>query len=222
MLCQLLLTLMLSAFASAVFSVLFGGASQATPNLQDGHHSEAAMPQWPGPDYVCDVPLPGTAAERPRTTSDSSIGATAYAYPSAGGVVFGAFTAIQLKQLGLSNLEEALRSDADEEAYEDRLSVAMLQQGAQWWPAWGLYTRHRGELSQTPYDFHFPPKVYVAYPSDDKGVWVLKYSADQGWEREDDVIKPSLPWEPDGLKNRLRLALTADEACLALKHFGAT
>ncbi|KAK8131150.1 hypothetical protein PG984_007588 [Apiospora sp. TS-2023a] len=112
--------------------------------------------------------LPGTPDARPRTRF-SPIGCDAWAYPSAGGVVYGLFTAVQLKQMRLSNLEEADRPFEDGEGDdavtdEDRLSLLLLRHGARWWPSWGFYCRHRDNVQRgVPYGFHFPPSVHTAY-----------------------------------------------------------
>jgi hypothetical protein len=51
------------------------------------------------------------------------------AYPSVGGIVFGNFTAVQLKQLNLSNLENAKHSQIPG---EDRCQI-LMQIGATWY-----------------------------------------------------------------------------------------
>jgi hypothetical protein len=76
--------------------------------------------------------------------------------------------------------------------------------------------------NQNLYDFHFPPRVNVGYPSSGEGVWVFKFSEDlQTWEEEDDR-KPYMPRMPDGWDNMIHMALTMDERCELLKEFGAT
>ncbi|KAK7993381.1 Alpha-glucosidase [Apiospora arundinis] len=221
MLCGKLRVILMSAFVFNIFQTMTGWGAQAS-NIQDGgdiNHNDGVVCMYPVPGSEYKQKLPGTPSARPRTRFGVS-GCATWAYPSVGGVVYGFFTAVQLKQLGLSNMEEANRSDNDDE--EDRLSVAILQQGAHWWPSWGLYLRHSERMRMTPYDFHFPPNIYVAYPSSGKGVWVLKCSPDWRQEHDDDITKPSLPNVPEGLEGRRSLALTADEGCEALKHFGAT
>ncbi|KAK8128644.1 hypothetical protein PG984_009752 [Apiospora sp. TS-2023a] len=198
-----------------------GSGAQAY-NTQDGgdnNHDDGLVCWYREPGSEYGRKLPGTPNARPRTRFANS-GCAIWAYPSVAGVVYGFFTAVQLKQLGLSNIEEANRSNDSDE--EDRLSVAMLQQGAHWWPSWGLYLRHSREITDIPYAFHFPPSIHVAYPSSGNGVWVLKGSLDRDWEGQDDFIRPLLPRVPEGLGPRRNLALTADEECEALKHFGAT
>ncbi|KAJ1326172.1 hypothetical protein MN608_07617 [Microdochium nivale] len=157
----------------------------------------------PDPDAKYKVELPGNCSARPRTRFGSG-SASVWAYPSAGGVVYGSLTAVQLKQLGLSNAEEANRSDNDEE--EDRLGAAMLQLGADWWPRWGLCLQHSERIRSFPYDFHFPPHIFVAYPASRQGIWVLKCSQDRDWSTFSDEnleynFKPSLPGVPDGFES---------------------
>lgn len=214
--------ILMSAFVFKIFQMMSGSGVQAS-NVQDGgdiNHDDGVVCAYtysPGSEYK--QKLPGTPSDRPRTQFGSGVCAT-WAYPSVGGVVYGYFTAVQLKQLGLSNMEEANRSDNQDD--EDPLSVAMLQQGAHWWPSWGFYLRHSERMENTPYDFHFPPSIHVAYPSSGKGVWVLKCSPEWSREHDDNIMKLSLPRAPGGLGSRRSLALTADEECEALKYYGAT
>ncbi|KAI0863796.1 hypothetical protein F4860DRAFT_521842 [Xylaria cubensis] len=142
------------------------------------------------------------------------------AYPSMGGVVIGRFTAVQLKQLGLSNIKPAPRSHNETE--EDGLALGMMLQGAHWWPSWQFYVRHRNRLDELmPYGFHFPPRIYVGYPSSGNGVWVSKFSEDRVEHAEDDSAKPCLERIPEGLDAHVNMALNADERCEVLKSFGA-
>ncbi|KAK8098813.1 uncharacterized protein PG998_012054 [Apiospora kogelbergensis] len=215
-----LLAVLMSAFVFKIFQTMSGSGAQAS-NSQDGgddNHDDGVVCMLPAPGSEYNQTLPGTPSARPRTRF--GWGCETWAYPSVGGIVYGSFTAVQLKQLGLSNMEEADRSDDPDE--EDRLSAAMLRQGAHWWPRWGLYLRHSKKLRHVDYDFHFPSRIYVAYPASGTGVWVLNCSPDKEWDSEDDVIKPSLPRVPEGLVGRRSLALTPEEGCEALKHFGAT
>lgn len=116
--------------------------------------------------------LPGSPSRRPRTRFGQGTCAT-WAYPSTGGFVLGNFIAVQLKQLGLSNTEEANRPgndtshDGDE---EERLAVAMLRQGAHWWPTWSFYLHHTSQLGFHIYDFHYPLSIHVAHVADGHGV----------------------------------------------------
>ncbi|KAJ8127490.1 hypothetical protein O1611_g6147 [Lasiodiplodia mahajangana] len=140
------------------------------------------------------------------------------AYPSIGGVVIGRF--IALKQLGLSNIKPAPRSH--DETEEDGLALGMMRQGAHWWPSWQVYVRHCDRLdAQMPYGFHFPPRVYVGYPSSGDGVWVSKFSEDRVGYAENDSAKPYLERIPEDLDAHLNMALNADERCEVLKLFGA-
>ncbi|RYP58161.1 hypothetical protein DL770_010503 [Monosporascus sp. CRB-9-2] len=144
------------------------------------------------------------------------------AYPSIGGIVLGHFTAVQLKQLNLSNLDTAVRSR--DPADEDNLALAMMRQGAHWWPSLSFYSHHYERLSgmSMPYDFHFPPCINVGYPSSGKGVWVFKFSEDVvGWDDEG-RSKPYLDRIPPDWYGTINLALTADERCEILKRHGAT
>ncbi|KAK8070010.1 hypothetical protein PG994_006626 [Apiospora phragmitis] len=178
--------------------------------------------------------LPGLPSARPRTRF-SPIGCETWAYPLAGGVVYGFFTAVQLKQMGLSNMEEADRSSGDDGAEEDRLSLVLLRQGAHWWPSWRFYCRHRDNLRRMPYGFHFPPSVHTAYTAPEaavlgkgkgrKGeVWVLKASEDVVLygDSERDVINPPLPGIPEDWYARVNLATTPGERCKVFKQYGAT
>ncbi|KAK7932228.1 hypothetical protein PG985_002940 [Apiospora marii] len=188
--------------------------------------------------------LPGTPDARPRTRF-SPVGCDAWAYPSAGGVIYGLFTAVQLKQMRLSNLEEADRPFSDGEAdeadaaAEDRLSLVLLRHGARWWPSWGFYCRHRDNVQRgTPYGFHFPPGVHTAYTAPEanlfgkaKGrrgeVWVLTGSEDVR-DRESRpaeggaFLRPALPRLPEDWYARVNMATTPGERCKVFKRFDAT
>ncbi|TRX90099.1 hypothetical protein FHL15_009018 [Xylaria flabelliformis] len=142
------------------------------------------------------------------------------AYPSMGGVVIGRFTAVQLRQLGLSNIKPAPRSHNEIE--EDGLALEMMRQGAHWWPSWQFYVHHYDRLAaQMPYGFHFPPRIYVGYPSSGIGVWVSKFSEDRVEFAENDPAKPYLERIPEDLDAHVNMALNADERCEVLKSFGA-
>ncbi|KAI0403702.1 hypothetical protein F4802DRAFT_570730 [Xylaria palmicola] len=111
------------------------------------------------------------------------------AYPSMGGVVIGHFAAVQLKQLGLSNINPAPRSRNETE--EDELALGMMRQGTHWWPSWQFYVRRHDRLdAQMPYGCHFPPRIYVGYPSSGNGVWVSEFSEDRVGYAENDPVKP--------------------------------
>lgn len=75
--------------------------------------------------------------------------------------------------------------------------------------------------SLIPYDYHFPPRVNVEYPSTGNGVSVLKFSEDwRTWDKQD-TRKPYLDLKPDGFDGRIHMALTMDERCDILLEFGA-
>ena len=144
-----------------------------------------------------------------------------YAYPSSGGIVFGQFSAVEMVRLGLARFQPSNRSsNADE---EDDLALRMLHLGAKWWPSLDFYAYHREKMQQgTPYDFHFPPIIQVAYPSSGEGVWVSKFTADQmNWD-ERIWRKSYLPRKPDDWDGKISMVLTMDERCAVLKSFGAT
>ncbi|KAI0817890.1 hypothetical protein GGR55DRAFT_673719 [Xylaria sp. FL0064] len=76
-------------------------------------------------------------------------------------------------------------------------------------------------LARTPYDFHFPPRINVGYPSSGNGVRVYKFSEDRMWFGEEGVVKPYLERQPDGWYEHINMALDADERCEVLRSFGA-
>ncbi|KAI0555612.1 hypothetical protein F4679DRAFT_578999 [Xylaria curta] len=142
------------------------------------------------------------------------------AYPSIGGVVIGRFAAVQLKQLGLSNIKPAPRSHNETE--EDGLALGMMRQGAYWWPSWEFYGRHYDRLdARMPYGFHYPPRIYVGYPSSGDGVWVSKFSEDAIIYAEEDFFESQLKHVPEDMDVYVNMALNADERCEVLKSFGA-
>ena len=143
-----------------------------------------------------------------------------YAYPSSGGIAFGQFSAVEMAHLGLARFQPSNRSS---NADEDDLALRMLHLGAHWWPSWDFYAYHYEKLEHgTPYDFHFPPNIQVAYPSSGEGVWVLKFTADRkNWD-EREWRKSYLPGKPDDWDGKISMVLTMDERCDILKSFGAT
>ncbi|RYP12591.1 hypothetical protein DL765_007222 [Monosporascus sp. GIB2] len=142
-----------------------------------------------GPNKIC--AMSPTPKVEPRTEF-LPLHCKVTAYPSVGGIVLGYFTAVQLKQLHLSNIESATRSQDDSE--EDKLAFSMMRHGAHWWPSWQFYLHHYEQMTEKriPYDFHFPPRINTGYPSSGKGVWVSKFSEDtRDWYQEE-WIKPYL------------------------------
>ncbi|KAJ0302385.1 hypothetical protein Brms1b_012045 [Colletotrichum noveboracense] len=99
-------------------------------------------------------------------------------HPSTGGIVMMSPSAVDLAYLELPRTHDTTRSTPD---VEDDLAVRMLGLGATWWPNWVTYSRHKARIDDDViYDFHFPPKTYVGYPSTG-GVWVMQFSPDQNW-----------------------------------------
>jgi hypothetical protein len=70
------------------------------------------------------------------------------------------------------------------------------------------------------YDFHFPPKLKVGFPSTG-GVWIAKFTHDERVFDPTDKRKPYLDRQPDDFR-RIEMALTMDERCEVLQGFGAT
>ncbi|KAL9615952.1 MAG: hypothetical protein Q9160_009124 [Pyrenula sp. 1 TL-2023] len=143
------------------------------------------------------------------------------AYPSSGGVVLGYFSAVEVAHLNLSRTHTTNRSSSPND--EDDLARRMLSLGAHWWPSWDLYARHQDRItSGIPYDFHFPPVVNVAFPSDTRGagLWVFKFSADMQTFDAEDRRTPYLPRKPDDWDASIGMALTMDERSDVLERFG--
>ena len=143
------------------------------------------------------------------------------AYPSIGGVVFLKNpSAVDLQHLGLPNTHDTTRSPDE----DDDIATRMVQFGAQWWPNWDLYFRHRSRIDTGIfYDYHFPSKVHVAFPTTG-GVWVANFTQDalQHQYDEDKVFQPWLPHAPDLWDVRMRYALTMDDKSEVMKDMGAT
>ena len=134
------------------------------------------------------------------------------AYPSLGGIILGYFTGIELAWLSLSRLDEAKRSTDPRE--EDAFAFQMLRLGAQWWPDWEFYLKHEEKMTEIPYGHHFPPNVYIGYPSIG-GVWVLK-TADNRKRLPSDLEEQPHDWA------KVIMTCTMDERCAVLERFGAT
>lgn len=143
------------------------------------------------------------------------------AYPSAGGIIFlQKPLAVDLQYLGLPNTHDTERSPDQ----DDNLATRMLQLGAQWWPNWDLYFRHSTRLDNGIfYDYHYPPKVYVAFPSTG-GVWVANFTQDEPayFEEGDRISQSWLPSPPYRYRVKLQYTLTMDNKAEQLKDMGAT
>ena len=134
------------------------------------------------------------------------------AYPSLGGIILGYFTGIELAWLSLSHLDEAKRSTDPRE--EDAFAFQVLRLGARWWPDWEFYSKHQEKMAEIPYGHHFPPNIYVGYPSVG-GVWVLK-TADNRKRLPSDPEEQPHDWA------KVIMTCTMDERCAMLERFGAT
>jgi hypothetical protein len=134
------------------------------------------------------------------------------AYPSSGGIVLGYFTGAELEWLGLSHSDEAKRCIDPHK--EDAIAFQMLRLGALWWPSWKFYSRHSEKMAEIPYRHHFPPNLYVGYPSTG-GVWTLK-TADNRIRLPGDAEERPEDW------TKVVMACTVDERCAMLERFGAT
>ncbi|KAI0548195.1 hypothetical protein F4679DRAFT_551587 [Xylaria curta] len=110
---------------------------------------------------ICQASSPNPAYEPPPLSMRSNIfsdggGGYLVAYPSTGGIVIAANPLpTDLAHLGLSQTRDTERSNATAE--EDDIANRMLRLGANWWPDWETYARHRERVDQgILYDFHFP------------------------------------------------------------------
>jgi len=207
---------------SSLPAFLLGKLQNPSIAILDPHTSSQALQivMERQPDDICRLTMPSNGDTEQRTEFFPQY-CQVKAYPSMGGVVLGFFTAVQVKELGLSNMVPTPRSHNDTE--EDNLALSMMRQGAHWWPTWDLYQRHYDCLTDklVPYDFHFPPRINVGYPSSGSGVWVFKFSEDRMMLNDEEPIKPSLEYMPDDWYGRINMAVTADERCDVLKSFGA-
>ncbi|KAI0190470.1 hypothetical protein EV127DRAFT_430388 [Xylaria flabelliformis] len=173
---------------------------------------------------ICQDSSPNPAYELPPLSMRSNIfddggGGYLVTYPSTGGIVIAAAPLpADLAHLGLSQTRDTERSNATSE--EDDIANRMLQLGANWWPDWDTYARHRERVDQgILYDFHFPPDMFIGYPSTG-GVWVSKFSADldQSWAGGEESSQPRMPkvW-----RQAFAGALTMDDKCKVMEDLGA-
>lgn len=114
------------------------------------------------------------------------------AYPSQGGIVVGSWSEPYIRErLGLDkDVEAESMPRSTDQTVEDEFALRMLQLGANWWPSWRFYCKHRwyaslghglGGDGPGPYGFHYPPSQMVGYPSGG-GVVVLCYrTAQEEW-----------------------------------------
>ena len=147
---------------------------------------------------------------------------TVTAYPSMGGIVFGFFYPPELEILNISRTTSSRRSAVPAE--EDDLAARILRLGANWWPNYAFYARHRKRIysERIPYDYHFPPIVHVGVPKDGQGVWVFKHSADDQTFDDQHPRQPYLEQEPDDWRERIEVATSMDARCQVIKDFGGT
>ncbi|ETS83490.1 hypothetical protein PFICI_05366 [Pestalotiopsis fici W106-1] len=168
-------------------------------------------------------PLYGGIHHIPNACRQSNIfGGDGYlvAYPSIGGLVMLRNPlAVDLQYLGLPHTHDTARSPDE----DDSLATRMVQLGAQWWPDWNLYFRHSHNVeSGTFYDYHFPSKVYVAFPTTG-GAWVANFTQDDyGYQFSDLACQPWLSHAPRLWQIRLRYSLSMDDKAEIMKELGAT
>lgn len=201
--------LKMMSFLTLFFSFIFG------------HQQPQIEAEPSSPADICMIRGPYMYREPNTRTEFWGRSCRTTAYPSSGGIVLGDFSAVEVAHLNLSRIEPADRSS--DPAEEDDLAQRMLRLGAHWWPSLRMYSFHQEQIDDgEPYDFHFPPKVKVGYPSSGEGVWVVKFSADRRTFDPQDERNPYLERVPDDWYRRISMVLTMDERCEALKDFGAT
>ena len=183
----------LSLFYNSMF--LFSRNTSTVPPDRPEQHSE--------PPYLSN-PYAGTPEDREYRSSFSMATATVKAYPSQGGLVYGAFTGAELDWLGLSRLEKSRPSHDPQQ--EDEFAFKMMQLGARWWKCQNFYDwRYQQAWKQAfPWPDSYPPIMHVAYPSSG-GVWVYRQFS------KDDILGFA----------RIAMARDMDERSEALKRFGA-
>ncbi|RYP78754.1 hypothetical protein DL771_000421 [Monosporascus sp. 5C6A] len=102
-------------------------------------------------------------SSRPRTIPGAT-NCTVIARPSAGGVVIGRFTGVELEWLGLprsSSFSEQPKQQAPAGGGQgsleekDALALCIMRLGARWWPSREFEARHADV--QYPYGHHYPP-----------------------------------------------------------------
>jgi len=152
-------------------------------------------------------------------------------HPSIGGIVIAKPSPVDLQHLNLPRTHDTAPSSNPE--IEDDLSLHMLRLGAAWWPDWATYARHENRMedpNEPYYGSHFPAAVAVGYPSTG-GVWVARHMSGQGLNellghvhrsrQQGGKALEDLPARPRGWGPRMRMVLTMDEKCDAMKDFGA-
>lgn len=177
---------------------------------------------------ICRVPsFPWYEAPEPPLRSNFFNGGAGFlvTYPSLGGLVMSSPSPVDLQHLNIPRTHDTKRSS--DQAQEDDLATRMLRLGANWWPDWDTYVRHRECLDSSLY-YDFPPDVSVGYPSDGVGAWVAKFPAGIGRARgrglggrirgDDGRDEPARRARWD---ERMRMVLSMDEKCEAMEDLGA-
>ncbi len=152
------------------------------------------------PEVSCPV---GRSLNTQKRTEFGKNGGTAFGYPSSGGVLIKDLDVVNALYLRIDRLAASKRSSNVLE--EDEFCERMRRIGATWWADEQEYVdvllgvRERTEVEARVLVF--------GWPSDGRGVWVLRYASDRDVPRD---------------LGRVNLAVNMDERCCVMKEFGAT
>ncbi|KAK2598098.1 hypothetical protein QQS21_005809 [Conoideocrella luteorostrata] len=166
-----------------------------------------------------DFGVDSAAGRRPRTIPGPNE-CVVMGYPSAGGIVLGEFTGVELEWLGLSRstattFQECLRQETEEDAF----AFQLMRLGARWWPSYEFRARH--DDVHYPYGHHYPADLHVGYIEAEgkkNAVFLLKTFSNTSHHRLPEEDPPEKPNEWSRLAN----CVTMEERCAVLQEFGAT
>ena len=138
-----------------------------------------------------------------KRTEFGTLGATAYGYPSSGGVLIKEVDLVDMLFLQLDRFNAAQRSKNTLE--EDKFCALMRKIGASWWAdeqEWvevQLGMRERTALESR--------QLVFGWPTNGEGVWVLRFNDEK-----------QIPQD----FGNISLAMNMDERCEVMKSYGAT
>jgi hypothetical protein len=130
-----------------------------------------------------------------------------FGHPSVGGILILEASRVEMEYLGISEDETLMRSP--EQGVEDKFCERIRRFGAQWWQhdrAWTDAMIGEGDAKK------YFTTVLTAWPSDGKGVWVLKYDREE-WSRGGNMKKANLA-------GRLTWARDMGERMALIREFG--
>jgi hypothetical protein len=138
---------------------------------------------------------------------EPSTGEVVFGHPSIGGLTIVETSRVEMEYLEMDRSKALTRSQDQKE--EDEFCKGLRRLGAQWWPnerAWIDTMIGEGDAEK------YRMTVHTAWPSDGKGVWVLKYNWKE-WSQSGNPKKANLAYSLGQTRNM-------DERVILIKELG--